>query len=613
VIDFILKSDLVKTRRVGCTIVKHNVFGIHDLLDYCQDRRIYVKFRLGIPHKRLYTEQLVEPYALTIEEKYHVAEFIEGLIKHYEENDRQKFFYRSLVDQILHNAPRKAGCDWKHRGATVTSHGELLYCAVQSKTLGDITAGDISSLYFQGREHLGEIVRSKCGTCTHDYVGIPPRRQFLVEIGRALLRKTGTFHLAKRAWEHPRVFALRQTRGYRKREKQLHVASERLTGQHKGEKKRVLICGWYGTETLGDKAILGGIVHALTLLGLDHDVTIASLNPYITRVTQSQMAELQSATVVPVEEAIRLAAGFDLVVFGGGPLMALTELADMIAIFRAATAARVPTVIAGCGVGPMGPETLNSAIKELLCTAKLRIYRDRRSYEHAASMGVNVTSDIVAEDPAFTWLTQFERASDTKSRDRQTLLLGLREFPSTQYGAHLSQERCTAISKEFEQALVDALEALVRKRPRLRILPLPMCSNHFGDDDRWFYRRILRRAGAVQDNLDRSLLSRERTPVEYVEAFRSADAVVAMRYHSLIFALGLGVPVVALDYTLGRGKVEALADRFGVQSASVDSVTPNGLLSLIDALFEHRSPPVPEFTPSFAPSFTRRVRELLTG
>jgi len=84
VIDYLQSSPMVSNLRIGCTIIKENVYGLADLLEYCLSKGIYIKYRLGIPHKRLYTENLIDPYVLTDQERYHIVEFLEGLIVHYE-------------------------------------------------------------------------------------------------------------------------------------------------------------------------------------------------------------------------------------------------------------------------------------------------------------------------------------------------------------------------------------------------------------------------------------------------------------------------------------------------------------------------------------------------
>lgn len=264
VIEFAQASPLVQNVRVGCTIIKENVYGLSDLFEFCQSKGLYIKYRLGIPHQRLYTQNLLDPYALDAAEKYHIAEFLEGLIAHYETSEHQKFFYRSLIDQIVHQAPRKAGCDWKHRGATITSKGELLYCAVQSKVLGNITEHNSEQRYFGNEDHLKDIIRNHCDSCNHDYVGIPPRGQHTKQFAMQVANKLHAQNLLKDAYR-------RILRSDRRRNQQFAASIDRLRTLANttkpwpagGNGTRVLICGWYGTETLGDKGILGGVLQAL--------------------------------------------------------------------------------------------------------------------------------------------------------------------------------------------------------------------------------------------------------------------------------------------------------------------------------------------------------------
>jgi polysaccharide pyruvyl transferase WcaK-like protein len=63
--------------------------------------------------------------------------------------------------------------------------------------------------------------------------------------------------------------------------------------------------------------------------------------------------------------------------------------------------------------------------------------------------------------------------------------------------------------------------------------------------------------------------NRHRPPHEDLKLFAQSAAVVAMRYHSLVFALGTGTPCLAIDYTLG-GKVSGLADELGCRDRVVE-------------------------------------------
>jgi polysaccharide pyruvyl transferase WcaK-like protein/sulfatase maturation enzyme AslB (radical SAM superfamily) len=614
VIDFIQSSPLVANVRIGCTIIKENVYGLADLFEYCQSKGLYIKYRIGIPHQRLYTQNLLDPYALTAEDKYHVAEFMEGLIAHYETSEHQKFFYRSLIDQLVLDAPRKAGCDWQHRGATITSKGELLYCAVQSKVLGKIQDGESDKAYFGNQEHLNEILANKCASCNHDYVGIPPKKQYAKQLGMQAVRKFQVEPLIRQVYRSTNISALRNRRSFSVRLAQMQgLAHDKSASRKEGAASySVLICGWYGTETLGDKAILGGVMYAIRQALGEVEFTLVSLFPYVSEMSRRQMPELKGCRIVNPQDGVRLAAGMDLVVFGGGPLMALNELADMEAIFGAANAQAVPTLIAGCGVGPLGDEWHNASLKNILSLATLRIYRDAKSRDVAGRLGVNTTADLVAEDPAFTWLhNQRSLLQSSTPNDQKVLLLGLRDFPYATYARHLDAAECQAAKQRYEQAVIQTLETLAEQHPGLVIRPLPMCTNHFGDDDRWFYRRLFRGNAKLKAGLDLSLLGAELTPLEYCEAFRSAHVALTMRFHSVVFALGLEVPTVAIDYTLGKGKVHALAERFGVPYQNLAELDANFIIREINQLLSTPNPQARGFGPAFTKTLLQALPVLM--
>ncbi|WP_084197594.1 polysaccharide pyruvyl transferase family protein [Solimonas soli] len=596
VIDFCKHSPEVDALRIGCTIIKENVYGLADLFDYCHEQNLYVKYRLGIPHKRLYTENLRDPYALTNFERFHIAEFLHGLIEHYEPGDAQKFFYRSLIGQLVNGASRRAGCDWQHRGATITAHGELLYCAVQSKTLGTIHKDDSQAVFFSEQPHLQDIITNKCDDCAHDYVGIPPRDELARRAAGKALAKFKSLGIPGTSKALSLAKSMVARRRYDRRISQLtgiRKSDSPAYNLHRdvGEAKRYLICGWYGTETLGDKAILAGLIRALRRKLGSVQFAVVSLYPYISQITRDQMEELTGSEIVTVEQALTNIDHFAGLFFGGGPLMAIDEIADMRVLFERAVASGVPTATLGCGLGPFGGTYRNRDIARLLNQASLRIYRDPRSKESAHEIGVVVSdaTDHVAEDPAFTWLAAIrEQVQPAERPVGRQLILGLRDFPAQQYGAHLSGKVVADANRRFEGAILDALERLLATHNDLTVVPLPMCTNHFGSDDRWYYRRLLRQRPHLRSRMDLSLLGPELTPLDYARVFAGADAVLAMRYHSLVFALGLQVPAVAIDYTLGKGKVQALAASADVAFRSFLDVSADFLVDALGPLLAAR-------------------------
>lgn len=586
VIDFIQFSDLVHNTRLGCTVIKENVYGVHDLLEFALSKNIYIKYRVGIPHQRLYSKEVTDPFTLSMEERYHLAIFLMNLTKNYETSDHQNFFYKSLVDQLIYGKPRAAGCDWQHRGATLTARGELMYCAVESNILGSAITTDAEKLYTKNYQHLNDIVTNKCGTCLHDYTGLPPFGVMVKNYIRKGLQRVGVSKSRLRGPVITRLRAIKQDHDFYRRMKADGINLDALSSPKPAtralvpllQNQKILICGWYGTETLGDKAILGGVLHALQAAVGPLEAHIASIEPFISRMTASQMPELVGSQIYSLAEALATVDQMDLVVFGGGPIMAINELSPMLAIFQKATQKGIPTIIAGCGVGPLGSKPHTRAIKQLLEHSSLRIYRDQKSLDVAASLGIDTSRDLVAEDPALTWLsnqaTPVKRIDNLSPDDaRPRLLLGLRDWPFHEYARDISQDEAQKLKRRCEKQIVSALEQLVALHPGLSILPYPMCTNHLGGDDRWFYRELFRGNQVLAGALDWSMLEAEQSPSEAVQTFRSADVALTMRFHSLVFALGLGIPAVSIDYTLGRGKVKSLADKHEVPQMSLDAVT----------------------------------------
>ena len=621
VINHLKQSSHIDNIRIGCTIIRSNVYGLHDLLNYCDANELYVKYRMGIPHKRLYTESLTAPYSLSFREIYHVTEFLEGLIAYYPDSWDQKFFYRSLIDQIVHHKPRKAGCNWQHRGATITASGELLYCAVASDVLGNIAEDDSEEIYFGNQAHIKHIIATKCDNCLHDYVGIPPKKDLAKQIIGQLTSRLPLARLFAKSRHIRTLIQWYKLQKFRKTAIQWrHVIKAPSTGskQSPNEKcKRIFICGWYGTETLGDKAILAGIIVTLRAIHSPIEIVLISLHPYVSKITKIQMPELKDVTIVTMEEAFANLHTADLLLFGGGPLMGLSELGYIDVLFDLAKCNNIPTATAACGVGPIRTAFYRRSITRILNNTELRIYRDHQSKHIAQSIGINVKEDFVSEDPAFIWLNKsFATLKNPGNRQHivkysaPTLLLALRDYPWQQYGSHLTESENQIIQRKYEQAIIDTCRLLVFKLPNLRILLFPMCTNHFGGDDRWFYRRLFNQAEHLHSHLDYSFLNEELNPIDYVPAFLKSHASISMRFHSVVFSKALNLPTMAIDYTLGKGKVANLVQRHQIPCQNIQHLDSQSLALSIESMLSE-PPKLEKLDLGFETLIQREIPKLL--
>ena len=617
-LDDLISNNWADTLQIGCTVVNQNVYGIHELLDYANQKGVYIKYRLGVPHRRLYkpaedhaftlgktTWPDLKPFQLNDDQTVHFAEFLLNLVKHYEQSRAQQWFYRSLVAQILEGKPRQAGCAWRNAGVTLTSRGELAYCAVESDTLGDATKISPSQLYWGYSEHLNKIKRTKCDSCHHDYGGMPEGvnlRQFVAERFTTAPKTRQILGIVEDAalGRHLKVKRDRRIADATiDRLGKLHASEEMLDNHRRAGRQQVIICGWYGTETAGDKAILGGIIHALRLAMGDIDIHLASLYPHISHATVRQMPELGRVNVVTVDEAAILIDQASLLAFGGGPLMAIPRMAVMVGLFERAAKRGVPTLVAGCGVGPMRDDVHNGLVRRLLQLSCMRIYRDESSRRLASELGIDTDQDFVAEDPAFTWIEEVNPTIQT-IREPRRLLLGLRDWPFKDYASHIDSTEAKAMKAAFDSGMVSMLSELVSKHDDLVIAAIPMCTNSYGGDDRFYHLKTLCREPRIQRAMDMTLMGKELTPKQYLKEFRRSRFAVTMRFHSLVFAAATRTQCIAIDYTVGKGKVSALANLLGISQFSVASVDWQRLkteisLALLSSPLNVASPPVTAF------------------
>ena len=88
-----------------------------------------------------------------------------------------------------------------------------------------------------------------------------------------------------------------------------------------------------------------------------------------------------------------------------------------------------------------------------------------------------------------------------------------------------------------------------------RVKLIPMHTLHIGDDDRW-YQAEARDLAAEREHILQ--LTGSYSAEQIAGEIRDCDVLLAMRYHSVLFGVTLGVPTVAMDYTRG-GKVAAFS------------------------------------------------------
>ncbi|MBL9215221.1 MAG: polysaccharide pyruvyl transferase family protein [Opitutaceae bacterium] len=518
-----LKQAGVKVM-AACTIVRSNVYALHELLDWGRAHGVYVRFRVAEFIRRLYNEACApEIRCFSERELRHLVCFFHVLLTEYEKDETIRRTYRSVVE-LLTGGERLIGCPYqKGNAVNISSRGELAACAPKGESLARADDEALHALLAAQRE---TITRDHCAGCIHDYHdgwnAAAARQQAGAEAARQQL-----YQLPDEAFttsEQP-------------------AAPFDLAGR-----KRLLLVGWYGTETAGDIAIIRGIMAEYLAVNPALEFGVLSLYPAYTRTTVAAWPrELQAKVAVAdylSREALDSADRYDGVVMAGGPLMDIPQTREILALFKRFSDRGKPCVIEGCGVGPLHRPELRWNVCRLARLATRISVRDHASRDLLRLYGIRKSIEV-RDDPAGTFLRA--HAQPHHGRDRGVIRCFLRELTS-EYPQALTSEQATA-------GLVRLVGRLLEWYPEHRVELWAMHHFPVGKDDRVFARELQRRVGSPRLHVQWE----PSTPEEIMAAMAGAEFCVCMRFHSCVFAAAVGVPFLAIDYTAG-GKIRAFLE-----------------------------------------------------
>lgn len=395
---------------------------------------------------------------------------------------------------------------------------------------------DLSETYKTNSALLGYIKQVGCSSCTFCPC-IEPNRKY------------DEFEKAETYWHDFYTISAYYAR------RDFVIEEIAISKRQGNDQYTILITGWYGTETVGDKAILGQIFNEIRAARPDAKIQITSMYPFVTERTLYELG--QTAQIVPIyaKDALYAAAQADEIIMGGGPLMEMECLAIPLWLFDIARQSGGKTVVRGCGIGPVKTEQGEKAIADLLKLADVITVRDSAS-ELSAEKMTGRTGIVLSGDPAVKYL-QSKYADLPLKKDTGILCCFLREVTDEYYNG--TAEGYIIWRNQVEKSLADNIKQLCRERnlrPRF-------CSMHnfvIGGDDRDFYYRFADQQAFEKGSYD---IDSKLTGIDVVaEAIANAELSLCMRFHSMVFADTLGADYLSIDYTNG-GKIKCYLDDVG--------------------------------------------------
>jgi len=315
---------------------------------------------------------------------------------------------------------------------------------------------------------------------------------------------------------------------------------------------RITIIGWYGTETIGDRAILAGLISLFNKAYDAFEIKLGSSYPFFSERTLNEdysfykeitkkdikidMFNSQSS-----KELVTAIKNSDLVAMGGGPLMDLNELFMVEYAFKKAKKLGIKTALLGCGVGPLFHKKFRKSVLSIVQNSDLSILRDQKSKDNLEDIykqyNLSFEGSLIKTsfDPAVECVLEYNKLYQKKEQDY--VAINLREFPV----AYNEQNE----SKNINDELKNIVKSVSVKYPNRPIRLIPMHYFHIGGDDRVFLNSIALSLKAKNIHVQNSNLTLKET----IEVYQNAFINIGMRFHSVVLQTVSSGKNFVLDYT----------------------------------------------------------------
>ena len=359
------------------------------------------------------------------------------------------------------------------------------------------------------------------------------------------------------------------------------IASNNAYLSHPSEWRHILITGWYGTETTGDKAILGEVLHFVKTNAPDCRITLTTILDIVSLKTNTELPHLENAAIVPIETAHlpSVIASVDAVIIGGGPLMESSKMLNIWKIFKEANRQSKARIIFGCGIGPIHSSWVRDAATAILQMSTAGFLRDKESFDYAFRLFPQHKLKFAC-DPAFGFV---KRHAGIIYNHAENFIAGLLRANTGEFYTKGGKKELEELNLKAANNLANIIEPVCGE-DSIRLKLLHMNAPWIGGDDRMFNRMI-------EDTFtDKQLVYNERGYLSLdalMSNLKPAAAAMAMRYHGHIFSAALGVPFISIDYTGNKGKVQSLVQRLEYDQWSQkweDINTSNATQKLADLL-----------------------------
>lgn len=344
---------------------------------------------------------------------------------------------------------------------------------------------------------------------------------------------------------------------------------------------RIVLLGWYGSDNLGDEAVLQAVVEALQERNFT-DLYILSVDPAKTEAKSG----LPAAPRAPWSlQALRAMWGAKALVLGGGGLIqdgtSVYNLPIYTLFIILARLFGLKVVAWGLGVEPIFTLLGKLQARYICRGADHFSVRDSVSKRLLVKAGVPPQKIEITADPAFL-INPDPYAPPEEEQDKPKVIFCVRHLSDNHPGINLHYLLPVSVRKRFgvgwkppverQRRFVEAMARGVKvcvEEFRAVVALLPLWP---GRDD-GVLKEVEQAAiglGVQANSIERADMT--NTPSGVAGYVGSADLLVSMRLHALIFGAKQAVPMLAISYAR---KVRGLMRTLGAERWVVEVETRN--------------------------------------
>ena len=306
-----------------------------------------------------------------------------------------------------------------------------------------------------------------------------------------------------------------------------------------------VLSGYYGYNNIGDDALLFLILSNILELKNNLKICVLTKSPrkmqnnfdnYFSNITAKQRFN-----PISVRRAIKRSRAL---VFGGGTLLQdLTSSRSLMyyaGLIKTAHKHNKKSVLYANGIGPLSNKLNEARVKKIIEYINLATIRDRDSYNYLLNLGMDKSKVYLTADEAV--MIKNYRAGNRNTagtgndENDENETKNFKEYIKTKYIV-VSVRKWQGLGAEFFERFSAAVDYICREHD---LTPVYIVMRP-GDD------KVI--SQKLADSSGRAYVADTGGDVgKLLSIIQSAEAVIAMRLHALIFASAFNVPMLGVSY-----------------------------------------------------------------